>query len=174
DDRNGKPVYLANPARACRECQERLLENTPPGPPPADMGKRPANSLAETSSAAAPARAASVDDSGVETLPADAHGSGAHPPVLAPHVLGPRTDFLIAPTSPARPAPPTTTATPGSWASTATSPLRCGWASTTTARWVTANSAPRPRCRSGWTTWVRHSRTCRRTRCRCRQASPPC
>jgi len=95
DDRSGKPVYLANPARACRECQERLLENTPPGPPPADMGKRPANSLAETSSAAAPASAASVDDSGVETLPADAHGTGAHPPVLAPHVLGPRTDFLI-------------------------------------------------------------------------------
>src|SRR6185312_1602435 len=81
DDRSGKPVYLANPARACRECQERLLENTPPGPPPADMGKRPANSLAETSSAAAPASAASVDDSGVETLPADAHGTGAHPPV---------------------------------------------------------------------------------------------
>jgi penicillin-binding protein 1A len=95
DDRSGKPVYIANPARACRECQERLLENTPPGPPPADMSKRPANGLAGTASAAAPAGAASVDDSGVETLPADAHGNGTHPPVLAPHVLGPRTDFLI-------------------------------------------------------------------------------
>ena len=95
DDRNGKPVYIANPARACRECQERLLGNAPPGPPPADIGKRPANSLAETATAAAPATAASVDDSGVETLPADAHGNGAHPPVLAPHVLGPRTDFLV-------------------------------------------------------------------------------
>ncbi|MBD8897473.1 penicillin-binding protein 1A [Rhodanobacter sp. DHG33] len=94
DDRNGKPIYIANPARACRECQERLLQNTPPGPPPADMGKHPANQLASNASVAAPASAASSDDSGVETLPADA-GNGAHAPVLAPHVLGPRTDFLI-------------------------------------------------------------------------------
>ncbi|TAL75396.1 MAG: penicillin-binding protein 1A [Rhodanobacter sp.] len=91
DDRNGKPVYIANPARACGECQERLLESTPAGPPPPDMGKRPANRLAS----GAPASASSSDDSGVGTLPADAHGSGAHPPVLAPRVLGPRTDFLI-------------------------------------------------------------------------------
>ncbi|BFI97253.1 MAG: penicillin-binding protein 1A [Rhodanobacter sp.] len=95
DDRDGKPVYIANPARACRECQERLLENTPAGPPPADMSKHPANQLAAGASSAAPASAASADDSGVETLPADAHGNGAHAPVLAPHVLGPRTDFLI-------------------------------------------------------------------------------
>ncbi len=95
DDRDGKPVYIANPARACRECQERLLENTPAGPPPADMSKHPANQLATTASSTAPASAASTDDSGVGTLPADAHGGGAHAPVLAPHVLGPRTDFLI-------------------------------------------------------------------------------
>ncbi|WP_233523398.1 penicillin-binding protein 1A, partial [Dyella solisilvae] len=35
DDRDGKPVYLANPARACRTCAERLLDTRPPGPPPA-------------------------------------------------------------------------------------------------------------------------------------------
>ena len=91
DDRNGKPIYIANPARACRECQERLLQNTPPGPPPADMSKRPANQL---TGPAAPASAATTDDSGVETLPADA-GNGTHAPVLAPHVLDPRTDFLV-------------------------------------------------------------------------------
>ncbi|MFK2930460.1 penicillin-binding protein 1A [Dyella agri] len=95
DDRSGKPVYLASPARACSECQERLLENTPPGPPPADTGKHPANGLANAASTAQPASAGSADDSGVETLPADAHGNGAHPPVLAPYVLGPRTDFLV-------------------------------------------------------------------------------
>lgn len=94
DDRDGKPVYVANPARACRECQARLLENAPAGPPPADMGRHPANRLAVDASAAPPASAASTDDSGVETLPADA-GNGEHAPVLAPHVLGPRTDFLI-------------------------------------------------------------------------------
>lgn len=94
DDRNGKPVYIANPARACRECQERLLQNTPPGPPPADMSKHTANQLAANTSAAAPASAASIDDSGVGTLPADA-GNGAHAHALAPHVLDPRTDFLI-------------------------------------------------------------------------------
>jgi penicillin-binding protein 1A len=95
DDRNGKPIYIANPARACRECQDRLLQNTPPGPPPADMSKHPANQLAGDASAAAPASATSAaDDSGVEILPADA-GGGAHAPVLAPHVLGPRTDFLV-------------------------------------------------------------------------------
>ncbi|MEW9624572.1 penicillin-binding protein 1A [Rhodanobacter geophilus] len=95
DDRSGKPVYLANPARACRECQERLLDSTPPGPPPANMSQRTANRLAESGSATATASAASVDDSGVQTLPADAHGTGAHLPVLAPRVLDPRNDFLV-------------------------------------------------------------------------------
>jgi penicillin-binding protein 1A len=95
DDRSGKPVFLANPARACRECQERLLDSAPPGPPPADMSQRPANRLAESGSTPATASAASVDDSGVQILPADAHGNGAHPPVLAPRVLDPRNDFLV-------------------------------------------------------------------------------
>ncbi|NMW25697.1 penicillin-binding protein 1A, partial [Rhodanobacter denitrificans] len=46
DDRNGKPVYVANPARACRNCQERLLDTRTPGPPPAEMNPTPANNLA--------------------------------------------------------------------------------------------------------------------------------
>ena len=94
DDRNGKPVYQANPARACGDCQERLLDTQPPGPPPADMLKTPANDVAASSSAA-PAEASSVDGAGVAVLPADVHGESAHPPVLAPRVIDPRNDYLI-------------------------------------------------------------------------------
>ncbi len=93
DDRNGKPVYLANPARACRDCQERLLDTSPPGPPPADMLKTPANDVASASTA--PAEASSVEGVGEAVLPADAHGEGVHPPVLAPKVIGIRNDYLI-------------------------------------------------------------------------------
>ncbi len=92
DDRNGKPVYVANPARACRSCQERLLDTRPPGPPPADMLSTPANNLA---SAAAPAESSSVDGVGEAVLPADVHGESAHPPVLAPLVIEARNDYLI-------------------------------------------------------------------------------
>ncbi|HEY8585765.1 MAG TPA: penicillin-binding protein 1A [Rhodanobacter sp.] len=94
DDRNGQPVYIANPARACRNCRERLLDTQPPGPPPTDMSATPDNHLAGSSSAA-PATSGSVDGVGEAVLPADAHGEGAHPPVLAPHVLEPRNDYLI-------------------------------------------------------------------------------
>jgi penicillin-binding protein 1A len=96
DDRDGKPVYVANPARACRTCEERLLNPTPPGLPPPDMLSAPANGIAADGSAPAPASTAADlagDDEG--PLPADAHGAGAHPPVLAPHVLDARTDYLI-------------------------------------------------------------------------------
>jgi penicillin-binding protein 1A len=94
DDRNGQPVYLANPARACRNCQERLLDTRPPGPPPAEMNPAPANSLASASSTA-PAEPGSVDGVGDAVLPADAHGEGAHPPVLAPRVIETRNDYLV-------------------------------------------------------------------------------
>jgi penicillin-binding protein 1A len=94
DDRNGKPVYVANPARACRNCQERLLDTRPPGPPPAEMNPTPANNLASASSAA-PAESSSVDGVGDAVLPADAHGDGAHPPVLAPRVIEARNDYLV-------------------------------------------------------------------------------
>jgi penicillin-binding protein 1A len=92
DDRNGKPVYVANPARACRSCQERLLDTRPPAPPPADMLSTPANNLA---SAAAPAESSSVDGVGEAVLPADVHGESVHPPVLAPLVIEARNDYLV-------------------------------------------------------------------------------
>ena len=93
DDRNGKPVYVANPARACRNCQERLLDTRPPGPPPADMNPTPANNLVGTDGP--PAESSSVDGVGEAVLPADVHGDIAHPPVLAPRVLEARNDYLI-------------------------------------------------------------------------------
>ena len=93
DDRSGKPVYVANPARACRNCQERLLDTRPPGPPPADMNPTPANNLVST--AGAPAEPSSVDGVGEAVLPADVHGESAHPPVLAPQVIEVRNDYLI-------------------------------------------------------------------------------
>ncbi|WP_329743546.1 penicillin-binding protein 1A [Dyella sp. A6] len=92
DNRDGKPVYIANPARACRSCEERLLHPTPPAPPPTNMLSTPANGVATGSSSPAPAASAAEE---TEALPADAHGAGDHPPVLAPHVLGIRTDYLI-------------------------------------------------------------------------------
>ena len=95
DDRNGKPVYLANAARACGSCQERLLDTRPPGPPPADMLKTPANDVAVASTTPLPAEASSVDGVGVAALPADIHGENSHPPVLAPRVIDPRNDYLV-------------------------------------------------------------------------------
>jgi penicillin-binding protein 1A len=95
DDRDGKPVYLANPARACRNCQERLLDTRPPGPPPPDMTRPPANRLATAGSTTAPAESESVDGVGDAVLPADIHDGAQHAPVLAPRVIGPRNDYLI-------------------------------------------------------------------------------
>ena len=93
DDRSGTPVYLANPARACRDCQERLLDPRPPGPPPAEMIKTPANKVA--AEAATPATASSTDGVGEAVLPADVHDQTVRPPVLAPRVIDVRNDFLI-------------------------------------------------------------------------------
>lgn len=89
DDRNGKPVYQANPARACRSCEARLLQDTPPGPPPPDT---PKSQLPSNASVSNPVNSASVSD---VTLPADAHGDGQHQPVLAPHVIDIRNDYLM-------------------------------------------------------------------------------
>ena len=89
DDRDGKSVYVANPARACADCQARLLQNTPPAPPPANMLT---NGVSASSSSAPPA--ASVALAGETTLPADAH-NGEAAPVLAPHVIDIRNDYLV-------------------------------------------------------------------------------
>ncbi|MHB1057345.1 MAG: penicillin-binding protein 1A [Rhodanobacter sp.] len=94
DDRSGKPVYVANPARACRQCQERLLDTRPPGPPPAEMNPTPANNVASAGSAGSPAESGSVDGVGEAVLPADVHGEKA-PPVLAPRVIDARNDYLM-------------------------------------------------------------------------------
>lgn len=94
DDRSGKAVYVANPARACRNCQERLLDTRPPGPPPADMTPTPANNLAHAGSAGEPAESSSVDGVGEAVLPPDVHGGNA-PPVLAPRVIDTRNDYLV-------------------------------------------------------------------------------
>ena len=93
DDRNGKPVYVANPARACRSCQERLLDSSPPGPPPAEMSKTPANSVVKDQTP--PAESSSVEGVGEAVLPADVHDESGHPPVLAPRVIDPRNDYLM-------------------------------------------------------------------------------
>ncbi len=93
DDRTGTAVYVANPARACGDCQERLLDTTPPGPPPAQMNTTPSNQVAHAGSG--PAAPASVDGVGDAILPADVHAESQHPPVLAPRVIGPRNDYLI-------------------------------------------------------------------------------
>lgn len=95
DDRDGKPVYQANPARACRTCAERLLDTRPPGPPPAGASAAPTNAVAAASSTGAPATTGSVAGVGDAVLPADAHGEGTHPPVLAPQVIDVRNDYLI-------------------------------------------------------------------------------
>jgi penicillin-binding protein 1A len=91
DDRDGKPVYVANPARACADCSERLLQNSPPAPPPANM----LTNGVSPSSSNAPAPAASVAMAGETVLPADVHNSGKAPPVLAPHVIDIRNDYLV-------------------------------------------------------------------------------
>ncbi|MEO9079254.1 MAG: penicillin-binding protein 1A [Rhodanobacter sp.] len=93
DDRNGKPIYVANPARACSQCKERLLDTSPPGPPPAEMRKTPVNGIAGASSA--PAATSSAEAMGEAILPADIHDDSNHPPVLAPRVIGPRNDYLM-------------------------------------------------------------------------------
>ncbi|MHA6205148.1 penicillin-binding protein 1A [Dyella soli] len=95
DDRDGKPVYAANPARACRTCAERLLDTRPPGPPPAATAAAPGMAMAVAGSAGAPAASGSVTGVGEAVLPADAHGNGSHPPVLAPRVIDVRNDYLL-------------------------------------------------------------------------------
>jgi len=85
-DRNGQAVYVANPARACVDCQERLLDTTPPGPPPPSTPSGPANAPATSSTAAV------IGDA---KLPDDAHTTGPHPPHLAPRVIDVRNDYLV-------------------------------------------------------------------------------
>lgn len=77
DNRDGTPVYKANPARACRTCEARLL----------DAGKTTAAPLQPDAAAGDPGALA-------ETVNAEAAG-GSNGPILAPRVLDPRNDFLM-------------------------------------------------------------------------------
>ncbi|HEY4291565.1 penicillin-binding protein 1A [Luteibacter sp.] len=88
DDRDGNPVYVANPERACADCQQRLLNPTPPGPP------------TQASTALIPARPATAGSTagsgtGDAVLPADAHADASETPKLAPHVIDVRNDYLV-------------------------------------------------------------------------------
>ncbi|HEX5304709.1 MAG TPA: penicillin-binding protein 1A [Dyella sp.] len=96
DDRDGKPIYVANPARACRSCQERLLDTRPPGPPPADSAADAQGETAAASSAGDPAASDSTRAVvGDAVLPDDAHDKTNAPPVLAPQVIDIRNDYLV-------------------------------------------------------------------------------
>lgn len=76
DNRDGKPVYKADPLEACRNCEARLL----------DEGKTTA---APTQAASAAGDPGTLDDT------ANAIADAAKGPLLAPRVIEPRNDFLI-------------------------------------------------------------------------------
>ncbi len=91
DNRNGQPVFLADPLRACRDCTQRLLADAalrpgePPPPPPA-----PAHATSNAGNGLPP-----VPGDLSVLVPAPAPGS-ALPLRLAPRVIGPRNAWLIA------------------------------------------------------------------------------
>ena len=77
DDRDGKAVYKADPLQACRTCEARLL----------DEGK----------TTAAPAQSsAAAGDPGALADTANAVDAGTQGPLLAPRVIDPRNDYLMA------------------------------------------------------------------------------
>ncbi|HEU0277307.1 MAG TPA: penicillin-binding protein 1A [Rhodanobacteraceae bacterium] len=76
DDRDGKAIYKADPVRACRTCEARLLDEgkTTAAPAQPDAAAGDPGALGDT------ANALSVDSS---------------QPLLAPRVIDPRNDYLI-------------------------------------------------------------------------------
>ncbi len=83
-NRDGQPVYVADPPRACRHCQERLLQNP-------DQAEDPAQ-LARAASSAKPVLQAVTQDQ-----PQDhAEQTATKPePRLAPRAIGVRTAYLM-------------------------------------------------------------------------------
>lgn len=77
DDRDGKPIYRANPPRACRTCAARLL----------DQG---AVAVAPPQPAAAAADPGALDPGSTGGAPND-----PNTPRLAPRVVDARNDFLV-------------------------------------------------------------------------------
>ncbi len=76
-NRDGKAIYQADPVRACRTCEARLLDEgkTTAAPPQPDAAAGDPGALAETANA----------------LTRD----GTSAPLLAPRVIGPRNDYLM-------------------------------------------------------------------------------
>jgi len=170
-DRDGKEVFHAEPVHACRQCPERLLEEARGAP------GMPVGEAASVTSSPAP-RLTPVNNAQAATETA------AGKIRLAPRTLDPRNAYLVtslmrdvvrrgtgttrwcssATIWPARPAPRTNTATPGSPASTTVSSPAPGRASTISARSAAANSAPRRHCRSGSTSCAWRSMACPNSR----------
>jgi penicillin-binding protein 1A len=113
DNREGKAIYTANPLRACRKCEARLLQDADPDslpPPPSSAevagassagasGLLPLQPIASASStaaaASAPVSAASSAVASSASVPASASSSIAtDTPRLAPRVINIRNDFL--------------------------------------------------------------------------------
>ncbi|MHC1481578.1 penicillin-binding protein 1A [Frateuria aurantia] len=94
DNRDGQPVYVARPPRTCQDCQQRLLDNAAPAPPPADFANQ---ALLDKVPASATSLAVAQSSPPAEaTSAASTAGSGdAGSPVLAPHVIDIRNDYLI-------------------------------------------------------------------------------
>ncbi|HJU27500.1 MAG TPA: penicillin-binding protein 1A [Rhodanobacteraceae bacterium] len=82
DDRDGHPVFTANPPRACRTCAERLL----------DEGKAVANAPMQPSAAAGDPGAV---EAAAPAPAASAGGALANVPNLAPRVIDARNDYLV-------------------------------------------------------------------------------
>ncbi|HEX7348476.1 MAG TPA: penicillin-binding protein 1A [Rhodanobacteraceae bacterium] len=77
DNRDGKAIYKADPVRACRTCEARLL----------DEGKTTAAPAQPDAAAGDPG---ALDDTANALAPGTPKG-----PLLAPRVIGPRNDYLM-------------------------------------------------------------------------------
>lgn len=86
-DRDGKLIYKAHPAVACRHCPQRLLADANEKAPPAAAPANPASAAKVSLSPIAAAQAT--------TRPADI-ASNADEPKLAPRTVDARTAYLIS------------------------------------------------------------------------------
>jgi penicillin-binding protein 1A len=94
DNRDGKPVYRADPLRACRNCEARLLQNPEKLADDADAPSSASSSAPsgdDGDSVLVPVNASSAAVA-ASSAPASAASIA---PRLAPRVIKPRNDFLI-------------------------------------------------------------------------------
>jgi penicillin-binding protein 1A len=91
DNRDGRPIFRADPLRACRNCEARLLQN------PDNLDPTPAENSStgtpDEDSVLVPVSTSSIATAGSSAAATDA-GKPAKPR-LAPRVIKPRNDFLI-------------------------------------------------------------------------------